>query len=109
MIEFFKKIKQKFSFFISKDIVILPEQGDVLEDKDGKRYLVTFVDEDFIYVGASMEILPNRRGRSKNVVVSNKIEWPSNKYLLYRGSNLLYPQKNYKLLFLVWLSKKILK
>ena len=36
MIEFFKKIKQKFSFFISKDIVVLPEQGDVLGAKMAK-------------------------------------------------------------------------
>lgn len=92
-----------------EDIIISPEQGDVIECPQGKRYLVSYVEDEKVYVNDSIEMLPNRRGRSKIVSVMSEFSWPKENHLLYRGNKLLYPQGNYKLKFLVWLSNKLLK
>ena len=101
----FSFIKRSFS----KDIIISPEQGDVIESPEGERSLVFFVEKEKVYISKKCEPLLNRRGRSKVVSVLEEFEWPKEGHLLYRGDKLLYPQKNYKLSILVWLSNKLLK
>lgn len=105
-----KKLVLWFKSFFGTDIVVQPEQGDVIEDCKGNRSLVSFVDEeDKVLVNSKTAVSLNRRGRSSIVISLDEIEWPQEGYLLYRGDKLLYPQKNYKLWLLVWLSNKLLK
>ena len=83
-----------FGKFFKKDIIINPEQGDIIESPEGTRSLVFFVKEEKVYISKSFEFLLNRRGRSKMVSVLEEFEWPKEGHLLYRGDKLLYPQRN---------------
>lgn len=98
-----------FKKFIPQDIIVVPQQGDVIEDKEGFRFLVYESTENSVYISNGLDRFPNVRGRSRHIVSLKEIQWPSDDYILYRGNKLLYPQNNYKLSFIVWLSNKILK
>jgi hypothetical protein len=60
-------------------------------------------------VSKGVEIVPNRRGRSRSVLCLEKISWPEEGSLLYREGKLLYPRKNIRLMLVVWFSNKLLK
>ena len=107
--EYFYKIKSYISNFFKCDTIVVPEQGDVVEMEDGSRKIVLFSEEPYIFVPEYLEKVPNRRGRSRQVVCVEKVEWPIAGAYLYRGNNLIFPQKNYKLSVLVWLNNLLLR
>jgi hypothetical protein len=99
----------KIKEFLFSDVLISPCQGDVVEMSDGERRFVVFFDGCKIFYPESLGKFPNAKGRRKETVVVGSSEWPIEGALLYRGDKLLFPQKNYKLNILVWLSNKLLK
>ena len=106
---FVKSFCNYFKNLFKKNIIIIPQQGDIIEDPEGNRFLIFGSEEEDVYVGSSIDRFPTTRGRSRNILSCTKMSWPKENWLLYRGDKLLYPQRNYKLSFLVWLSNKILK
>lgn len=107
--KYFHNIKSYLQGLFASDTIIVPEQGDIIEFEDGTRNIILFVEDPFVYVPDYTEKVPNRRGRSRQVVCVKKIEWPIECATLYRGGNLLFPQKNYKLNVLVWLNNILLR
>lgn len=107
--QFIKSFCNFFKSLFRKNIIVIPQQGDIVEDSEGNRFLVFGSEEEDIIISKSIDRVPNVRGRSRNVMSLENMPWPSEGWILYRGDKLLYPQKNYKLSFIVWLSNKILK
>ena len=107
----------KVCFWRSKDdLIIAPCVGDIIEYEDGQRTIVAYVgiDKNSMYdvrFLKNIEKCVNMRGRQRTVnSVSESCEiWPPQNSKIFRDSQLLYPQKKWKINFVVWLSSKILK
>ena len=113
---FVTSLSSKLCFWKSKEeILIAPCVGDIIEFEDGRRSIVMSVDiKDEMYeVRFSKSFIEtiNQRGRKRFVMgVSKSPEiWPPENALVYRDSSLIIPQKNWRINFVVWFSKLILK
>lgn len=127
---FFKKFKNfffniGFYFYLLKpdflklkkedEFIIAPCVGDIIEFEDGSRTMVASVDienEKYdvrFFCGTTKCV--NQRGRQKTLVeVSDSCEaWPPENSKIYRDSMLIHPSKAWKVSFINWLSKKLLK
>jgi hypothetical protein len=125
---FTKKVKNKIlvalSFCKSKlpftnkkeEVAVLPCVGDIIEWDDGYRSIVTFVNLKE-GTGLIMRHTVNKanhavtnRGRLNNIMVtSDDVNWPLKECKLIRDGYIIFPQKQWKLNFIVWLSSKFLK
>ena len=97
------------------EMIVAPCVGDIVEFEDGSRTMVAAVNienekYDVRYMKGITKCL-NQRGRQKTLVeISNECEvWPAKNSKVYRDSMLIYPCKIWKVSFINWLSKKILK
>ena len=109
----FDRIK---SFFKNdENIIIAPCVGDLIEFEDGTRTMVASVsvDNDVYDVRFFKNTVKcvNQRGRQKTVMeISKNCElWPPENSKIIRDSCIVYPVKNWKISFINWLSKKLLK
>ena len=117
----FKSILGFFKKFLFKspnneeDTVIAPCVGDIVEFEDGSRTIVISVsiNEERYDVRFSKGVTKcvNNRGRQKSTLeVSHSPEaWPPENSKVFRDSQLLIPQKEWRINFIVWLSNRLLK
>ena len=115
-----KKISNVKKYFSKKNIqnfeeIIAPCVGDIVEYEDGSRKIVASVDiENDIYLVRFL-IGPKRttdaKGRSFWVpqLSSQPEKWPPTNVTILRDSSVLYPQFEWKLDLIIWLSNKVLK
>ena len=114
---YFYCLKPDFFIFNKKeeDLVVAPCVGDIVEFEDGSRTIVASVDienEKYdvrFFCGTTKCV--NQRGRQKTLVeISRSCEaWPPENSKIYRDSMLIHPSKAWKVSFINWLSKKLLK
>lgn len=109
-------LKPDFFIFNKKeDLIIAPCVGDIVEFEDGSRTMVASVDienESYdvrFFCGTTKCV--NQRGRQKTLLeISKSCEaWPPENSKIYRDSMLIHPSKAWKVSFINWLSKKLLK
>jgi len=115
MLNVFLSFKRKF--IEDEDTIIVPCIGDIVEFEDGSRNMVVYSDVNIetgdVYVrfvnGIAKSL--NNRGRQRTVLkVSSDSElWPPENSKIYRGSMLVYPSAQWRISFVNWLSKKLLK
>lgn len=111
-----QKISDLLSFFKKNDdLIIAPCVGDIVEYEDGARAMVASVlviDDkyDVRFFKEPVRCL-NQKGRQKTTIeISKKCEiWPPQDSKIFRDSMMIYPMKNWKISFINWLSKKLLK
>lgn len=108
--------KSKLSFLKKEEVAVLPCVGDIIEWSDGSRSIVTYVDlkeETGLVLRHSIKKADHavtNRGRLNNILVtSGDISWPLKECKLIRDGYVIFPQKQWKLNFIVWLSSKLLK
>ena len=98
-----------------EETVIAPCVGDIIEFENGSRAIVASVsiEEDKYDVRFSKGVIKcvNNRGKQKSVLeLSHESEkWPPENSKVFRDSQLLIPQKEWRINFIVWLSTKLLK
>jgi hypothetical protein len=109
--------KSKLPFTSKKEeVAVLPCVGDIVEWSDGSRSIVTYVDlkeETGLVLRHTIKKADHavtNRGRINNIVVtSGDVTWPLKECKLIRDGYVIFPQKQWKLNFIVWLSSKLLK
>jgi hypothetical protein len=109
--------KSKLPFTNKKEeVAVLPCVGDIVEWSDGSRSIVTYVDlkeETGLVLRHTIKKADHavtNRGRINNIVVtSGDVTWPLKECKLIRDGYVIFPQKQWKLNFIVWLSSKLLK
>ena len=108
--------KSKFLSIVKKEeVAVLPWVGDIVEWSDGSRSIVTYVnlkEETGLvlrYTTKKADHAVTNRGRINNVVItSDNVAWPLKECKLIRDGYVIFPQKQWKLNFIVWLSSKLL-
>ena len=114
--KFLLNIKSKISLKKKEDMIILPLVGDLIEWENGKRSIVLYseLSEDYVldlrYTDNELSHSVTNRGRLNHIVKTKKASsWPIDGTKLYRNGYIIYPQKQWKVNFLVWLSSKLFK
>ena len=99
-----------------EELIIAPCVGDIVEFEDGTRSIVMVVniDESNLYdvrFSKGLTKCVNNRGRQRHLLeISKESEsWPPKNSKVFRDSQLLIPQKKWRINFIVWLSSKLLK
>jgi len=117
---FISKINKAKEYFNKKNTqnkedIIAPCVGDIIEYEDGSREVVSSVvieNEQYqVRFVKGARRTSDAKGRSFwTPVVSSKPEiWPPTNVKILRDGSVLYPQSEWKLDLIIWLSNKVLK